>query len=231
MPEFFTPRTLTFLRALKRNNDREWFKARKEDYETHVRGPMVALIEHLAEDARHFAPDIVFSARDAIFRIYRDTRFSEDKTPLKTHIAASFPPRSLPRKEGAGLYVQVSYEGAWAGGGIYGPEKNELLKIREHLAGNHQRFRSIVESPRFKKQLGALQGERLQRVPRGFAADHPAAEFLKFKQLYAGRDFTPAETTSPRFYTTLLTLFKDMVPLVAFLNEPLIAHGRTRIGR
>jgi uncharacterized protein (TIGR02453 family) len=228
MPAFFTPRTLTFLRALKRNNDREWFKARKDDYEAHVRGPMIAFIEQLAEDARPFAPDMVFSPRDSIFRIYRDTRFSEDKTPLKTHIAASFPPRSLPRKEGAGLYVQVSIEGAWAGGGIYGPEKLELLRIREHLASNHQRFRSIVESPRFKKQLGALQGERLQRVPRGFAVDHPAAEYLKFKQLYAGRDFTIAETTGPKFYSSLLAVFKDMMPLVAFLNEPLIANGRAR---
>jgi len=171
MPAFFTPRTLSFLRSLKRNNDREWFKARKDDYEQHVRGPMVALIEQLSADAHRFAPEMVFSPRDSLFRIYRDTRFSEDKTPLKTHIAASFPSRSLPKPLGAGLYLQVSIEGAWAGGGIYGPEKTELLRIREHLAGNLQRFRSIVESPRFKKQLGGLQGEQLQRVPRGIEAE------------------------------------------------------------
>src|SRR5215468_10102537 len=114
----------------------------------------------------------------------------------------------------------IGTEGGWAGGGIYGPEKTELLRIREHLASNLQRFRSIVESPRFKKQLGGLQGERLQRVPRGFPADHPAAHYLKYKQLYAGRDFSVAETTGPRFYTSLLTLFKDMMPLVTFLNAP-----------
>jgi uncharacterized protein (TIGR02453 family) len=226
MPAFFTPQTLTFLRALKRNNDREWFKARKDDFEQHVRGPLVALIERLSEDAHGFAPDIVFSSRDGIFRMYRDTRFSEDKTPLKTHIAASFPPRGLPKSRGAGLYVQVAPEGAWAGGGIYGPEKSDLLQIREHLAGNHQRFRSIVESPRFKKQLGGLQGERLQRVPRGFVADHPAAAYLKYKQLYAGRDFTATETTRPRFYSSLVTLFKDMMPLILFLNQPLGGNGR-----
>jgi uncharacterized protein (TIGR02453 family) len=226
MPAFFTPRTLTFLRALKRNNDREWFKARKEEYEEHVRGPMVALIEQLSADAHRFAPDMVFSPRDSLFRIYRDTRFSEDKTPLKTHIAASFPPRHLAKARGAGLYLQVGHDGAWAGGGIYGPEKNELLQIREHLAGNHQRFRSIVESPRFKKQLGGLQGERLQRVPRGFVADHPAAEYLKYKQLYAGHEFTAAEVTGPRFYASLVTLFTDMMPLVTFLNEPLVSNGR-----
>jgi uncharacterized protein (TIGR02453 family) len=228
MPVFFTPRTLTFLRALKRNNDREWFKARKEEYEEHVHGPMVALIAQLSQDMASFAPDIVVSPR-AIFRIYRDTRFSEDKTPLKTHIAASFPTRSLPKHGGAGLYVQVAIEGAWAGGGIYGAEKGDLLTLREHLAANHQRLRSIVESPRFKKQLGPLLGERLQRVPRGFASDHPAAEFLKHKALYAGHDFTAAETTSPRFYASLLSLFKDMMPLVAFLNEPLLPARRARL--
>ncbi len=226
MPAFFTPRTLTFLRALKRNNDRDWFKARKDEYEEHVRGPMVALIEQLAEDLPQFAPDIVVSPRDAIYRIYRDTRFSEDKRPLKTHIAASFPTRSLSKHQGAGLYVQVAIEGAWAGGGIYGAEKGDLLQIREHLAGNHQRFRSIVESPRFKKQFGPLLGERLQRVPRGFPSDHPVADYLKYKQLYAGRDFSAAETTGPRFYASLLTVLEDLMPLVAFLNEPLLARGR-----
>jgi uncharacterized protein (TIGR02453 family) len=226
MPAFFTPRTLTFLRALKRHNDREWFKARKDDYEAHVRGPMVALIERLSEDAHAFAPDMVFSPRESIFRIYRDTRFSEDKTPLKTHIAASFRPRALAKGLGAGLYVMVGLEGAWAGGGIYGPEKGELLQIREHLAANPKRFRSIVESPRFTRQLGGLQGEQLQRVPRGFVADHPAAAYLKYKQLYAGRDFSVAETTGPRFYTSLVTVFKDMMPLVTFLNEPLLGNGR-----
>ncbi len=231
MSAYFTPSTLAFFRSLKRNNDREWFKARKDDYETHVRGPMVSLIEQLAEDAPRFAPDMVFSPRDSIFRIYRDTRFSEDKTPLKTFIAAHFPPRSLAKGQGAGLYLQVSTEGAWVGGGIYGPEKGELLKIREHLAGNHQRFRSIVESPRFKKQLGGLQGERLQRVPRGFVADHPAAEFLKYKQLYAGREPSAAETTGPRFYASLMTVFKDMMPLVTFLNEPLLGNGRASLRR
>jgi uncharacterized protein (TIGR02453 family) len=232
MPGFFTPRTLTFLRSLKRNNDREWFKARRDEYEEHVRGPMVALIEQLAEDLREIAPDLAVSPRESIFRIYRDTRFSEDKSPLKTHIAASFPTRSLPKHRGAGLYLQVAIEGAWAGGGIYGPDTSDLLKIREHLAANHRRFRGIVESARFKQRLGTLQGERLQRVPRGFASDHPAADYFKYKQLYAGRDFGAAETTSPRFYASLLSVFKDMMPLVAFLNEPLLPQrGVARVAR
>jgi uncharacterized protein (TIGR02453 family) len=226
MAASFTPRTLTFLRALKRNNDREWFKARKEQYERDVREPMIAVIERLAEDLPGFAPDLIAAPKQSLYRIYRDTRFSEDKTPLKTHVAATFPTRHLPKKQGAGLYFHIGLGEVWIGGGFYAPSPADLLRIREHLSGNYQRFRTIVEAPAFKRQLGAIDGERLRRVPRGFAADHPAAEYLKFKQFYAGKEFEPAFASSPRFYHTLVGVFKDVSPLVAFLNEPLIAQHR-----
>ena len=108
MPSPFTPKTLSFLRSLKRNNDREWFRARKDDYEQHVRTPMVALLQQLARDLPGFAPDLVSDPRVCLFRIYRDTRFSNDKRPLKTNVAAHFPSRKFPKREGAGLYVEVA---------------------------------------------------------------------------------------------------------------------------
>ena len=107
----FSLETLRFLRALKRNNNRDWFKARKDEYETSVRQPMVAVIERLAVDFRRFAPELIASPQKSLYRIYRDTRFSENKTPLKTHVAAGFPWKGLPRHEGAGLYFEVA--GAW----------------------------------------------------------------------------------------------------------------------
>ena len=100
--------TLKFLRALKRNNRREWFQPRKEQYEAQVRTPMLAIIERLEVDLRDIAPEIVVSPKTAMYRIYRDTRFSENKTPYKTHVAASFPSRGLPKHEGAGLYFHVA---------------------------------------------------------------------------------------------------------------------------
>jgi uncharacterized protein (TIGR02453 family) len=101
----FTKNTLAFLRALKRNNDREWFRARKTEYEQHVRAPMVALLARLACDLPAFAPDLVAEPRVSLFRIYRDTRFSADKRPLKTQVAAHLPSRKFAKGEGAGLYV------------------------------------------------------------------------------------------------------------------------------
>jgi uncharacterized protein (TIGR02453 family) len=216
--------TLKFLRALKRNNRREWFQARREQYEAAVRQPMMAVIERLAIDFADIAPELLANPKASMYRVYRDTRFSENKTPYKTHAAAVFPPRGLPRHEGAGLYFHIAPGELWIGGGMYSPQTRQLHAVREHIAANLTRFRAIVESPGFRKHVGTLEGERLRRVPRGFPKDHPAAEYLKFRQFLAGSDFPPALATSPKFYGTLLTVFRQVVPLIRFLNEPLSKH-------
>lgn len=216
---YFDPKALAFLRALKRNNDREWFRARKDQYEALLRAPMIAIVHALAVDFRRFAPDLVADPRTSIYRIYRDTRFSENKAPLKTHVAAVFPQRGAAKHEGAGLYFEVTPEWVWIGAGLYAPDTARLLRVREHMCSNYTRFRSIVESPTFKRSFGAVSGERLQRVPRGFAKDHEAAEYLKFRQFLASREWPPSIATSPRFYPTLVATFKQLAPFVRFLNE------------
>src|SRR5207244_7429819 len=108
--------------------------AHRDDYEDHVRAPMTAIVERLAADFRSFAPELVASPKVSIYRIYRDTRFSENKAPYKTHAAAVFPTRGLPKHEGAGLYFHVSPEGVWIGGGIYSPQPPQPHAIRDHLA-------------------------------------------------------------------------------------------------
>lgn len=218
----FPPQALTFLRGLKRNNRREWFLAHREDYERHVRAPMLELITRLSDDMRSFAPDIVCDPKSAMYRIYRDVRFSANKSPYKTHVAASFPTRGLPKHEGAGLYFHVSPDDVWVGGGMYAPQPPQLQVVREHIAAHAKRLRTIVGSPGFKKTFGALEGERLQRVPRGFANDHPAAELLKYRQFLAGCELGPAVATSPKFYAAVLNVFRQAAPLTRFLNEPLL---------
>jgi uncharacterized protein (TIGR02453 family) len=218
----FSPRALAFLRALKRHNDREWFRARKDRYEAELRAPMAALIDRLAGDFRSFAPDLVANPKTAIYRIYRDTRFSDNKTPLKTNVAAIFPCRGLPKHQGAGLYLEVAPGWVWVGGGMYSPDTAQLLAVREHIAANQRRLRTIVEARTFLRIAGPLHGEKLQRVPRGFAKDHPAAEFLKYRQFMAGHEFPASFATSPRFYPGVLAVFRQVAPLAAFLNEPLL---------
>jgi uncharacterized protein (TIGR02453 family) len=218
----FSRGALAFLRALKRNNDREWFRARKAQYEELLRGPMVALIDALAADFRIFAPHLVASPKTSLYRIYRDTRFSDNKAPLKTHIAAIFPCRGLAKHQGAGLYLEVAPDWVWVGGGMYAPDTAQLHAVREHIAARPRQLRAIVESPSFRRVVGSLDGERLQRVPRGFPKDHEAAEYLKLRQFLAGREFPAAFATSPRFYAGVLNVFRHVSPLTRFLNEPLI---------
>lgn len=220
-PPRFGPEAIRFLRALKRNNRREWFQPRKEQYESVVRAPMVAIIERLAVDLRSVAPEIAFDPAKSIFRIYRDTRFSEDKTPYKTHIAAHFQWRGLAKYGGAGLYFHVDSTEVWLGGGMYSPPTPELQAVREHIAANHRRLKSIVESTGFRRMFGKLEGERLQRVPRGFPADHPAADLLRQRQFLAGRELPASTATKPAFYGAILTTFRAAVPLIRYLNEPL----------
>ena len=220
----FTSQSLRFLRALKRNNRREWFTAHRDDYEAHVRQPMTDIIARLADDLRGFGPEYVANPKTSMYRIYRDIRFSENKAPYKTHVAANFPTRGLPKHEGAGLYFHVSPDEVWIGGGMYAPQQPQLHAVREHIAAHSRRLRALVESPGFRRDVGTLEGERLQRVPRGFPKDHEAAEYLKFRQFLAGREFEPALATSPKFYSSLLAVFKRVAPVTRFLNEPLIGR-------
>ena len=220
----FSPAALTFLRGLKRHNDRAWFAAHKEAYERDVRAPMVALIERLAGDLRRFAPDLVASPKASLYRLHRDTRFSADKSPFKTQVGAVFPHRALHRHQGAGLYLEIGPAGTMVAGGIYMPEAPELHALRSHLAGNTARFRSLVESPAFRRTVGPVSGTSLQRLPRGFPPNHPAAEYLKLKQFLFGRDYPAVFATSPAFYRQVVSLFERMAPVVAFLNEPLVAR-------
>ena len=217
----FTPETLKFLRALKRNNDREWFKARKGKYEEHVRGPMIAVIERLARDFQAFAPEIVASPKTSLYRIYRDTRFSDNKTPLKTQVSASFRWKGLAKGEGAGLYLEVHPRWVWMGGGFWAPPAPQLVRIREHIADTFPEIERLSRSRRFASVFGILDGEKLTRVPRGYPKDHPAAEYLKFKQFLAGREFPPEFATSAGFYPALIQTYKAAMPLVRFLNSQL----------
>ncbi len=217
----FPPGAVPFLRALKRNNNRDWFRQRKEQYELLLRAPMAALVERLAGDLRPFAPELIADPKRCLFRIYRDTRFSADKRPLKTNVAAHFPSRELTKGCGAGLYLEVAPEWVWIGGGMYSPESWELNAVREHIAAHSRQLRAIVASPSFRRTVGELEGEQLQRVPRGYDKDHEAAEYLKRRQFIAGKEFPASLASSPRMYSTVVSVFREVAPLVQFLNAPL----------
>ena len=183
---------------------------------------MVAVIERLAVDFGRFAPELDASPKRCIYRIYRDTRFSDDKTPLKTQIAASFRWRGLPKHRGAGLYFEVTPGWVWMGGGFYAPETADLARIRQHIADTHPELHRLTRAPAFRRAFQALEGQQLTRLPRGFAKDDPAGAYLKYRNFLAGREFPPTLATSVAFYPTLLGTFRAVMPIVRFLNEPLV---------
>lgn len=221
----FTRKTLSFLRSLKRNNKREWFHERRDQYQIHCKAPMIAIIGKMADDLPSFAPDLVADPKVSLFRQFRDTRFSGDKTPLKTHIGCTFPNRKLGRLNGAGLYFEVAPGWVWIGGGLWSPDTSQLQLVREHVAANHKRLHRIVNSPAFQK-IGGLQGDRMSRVPRGFAKDHPASAYLMHRQFLSFREQPATVAASPMFYKQLRETLKTVAPLVQFLNEPLLEAQR-----
>ncbi|HEY1217708.1 MAG: DUF2461 domain-containing protein [Bryobacteraceae bacterium] len=217
----FPAEAMGFFRGLARNNHRDWFLPRKAVFEQSVKQPMRELVAALNHALAGFAPEYATDPEKAIFRIYRDVRFSKDKKPYKEHIAASFPLRGGMAHGHGGFYLSVSHKEVAVGGGVYMPEPAALLAIRNHIAEHHAELRRVLKNAKVRRLLGELQGEQLARVPKGFCADHPAADLLRFKQFVLYVELPPGVATSPTLYREIVDRFRAMVPFLRFLNAPL----------
>jgi uncharacterized protein (TIGR02453 family) len=234
MPQFsgFPAEGLAFFRQLKKNNTREWFQPRKHIFEEKLKAPMTGLVEQLNAAMAKFAPDHVTDPAKAIYRIYRDTRFSKDKTPYKTHIAAIFRHRALEKHSSAGLYFGVSAESVEIAGGVYMPGPDQLRILRHLLAERYQEYGRITSAKTLAKLMGQVQGEQLTRVPKGFPATHPAEDLLRRKQWYFYVTLDGSIATTPKLFTELLKRFEVMTPFLDFMNAPLLArHKRDAAAR
>lgn len=207
--------TLTFLRQLKKNNDRNWFQDNKPRYEAardNVAEFADALLGRLRETDEIETP----SGKKSLYRIYRDVRFSKNKDPYKTHLAGNF--TRLGKLRRGGYYFFIAPEsggedwlnGSGVGGGFYGIERDDLKRIREEIAADDTDLREILADADFRRVFGELRGDQLKTAPKGYPKDHPAIDLLRFKQHYAMREFSDAEVLSEHFldqaHETLLTL-------------------------
>lgn len=224
MPRFagFPKEGVQFLRDLKKNNDRDWFKARKKLFDEAVQAPMRELVLALGEELEAFAPGFLTDPKKAIYRIYRDTRFSNDKAPYKTHVAASFNHKSLTKHAGGCYYFHISPEEILAGGGVYAPGPADLLALRRHISATAPDYEAVVSARVFKRYFGEVTGERLVRPPKGFLPDDPAIEILKQKQFLAGANLDPALALSPKLLPELSKRLKALAPFLDYLNAPLL---------
>ena len=222
----FSQEGMAFLASLARNNRREWFQPRKDVYEAQVRGPMLELVAEINHALAGFAPEHVTEPAKAVYRVYRDTRFSPDKTPYKKHIAAIFKHRGLEKHSGAGFYFSVSPTEIEVAGGVYMPGPRELLAIRTHITEHLSEFRSHVMNRRLRKAMEDLKGDSLSRSPKGFDPADPAAEYVRMKQWLFWTMLDPQLACTDRLFSELVLRFKVMAPVIEFLNRPLSKRSR-----
>lgn len=221
----FSREAMQFLVDLGLNNERSWFQARKSDYETLLKEPLQSLCVDLAAEFERRKVPLRADPKKSPFRIYRDTRFSKDKSPYKTNVAADFPWAGTSSGAadastgwpGAGGYFHLSPEGTYLGGGMWHPEKPRLDAFRRKLDEEAEKSLAILNEPKFLKKLGPVHGDSLKRVPQGYPADHPQADLLKLKDVTFGRQLSDEEALSAELPKILAEDFAIAVPVMAFL--------------
>jgi uncharacterized protein (TIGR02453 family) len=223
----FSKKAMKWFRDLKKNNDRDWFNEHKPIYEAEVKEPMIQLVESvnafLVDKMPAYAADV---PKKAIFRIYRDTRFSKDKTPYKTYTSAVFHRRSLTNSKSSGFYFAVSPKCIHIAGGCYMPSNEELLAIRTRIASEFEDFQRVFQSKKLTNLMGEMGGDSLKRIPKGFDKEHPAEHLLRMKQFHFGVELDAALATSPKLEKEITKRFLVMGPFVDWLHEPLIEQSR-----
>ena len=214
---------LAFLRNLARHNDREWFTPRKATFEAELKEPVLAIIRNVTDAMMDFAPAFVRPAEKCLFRIYRDTRFSANKLPYKTHVAAWWSHQGLDKTSGAGYYFHVSAKEVVVAAGAYMPEKDQLAQIRHWLLDHHAEFRKILQTAAIRKTFSEFEGNALTRPPKGFPAEHPGMDLIRCRQWGLARTLPAEEALKPKFAAALIRDFKIAAPVVDALNTPIAA--------
>lgn len=209
---------LNFLEKLKANNNRDWFNAHKEEFVTEQ-----GFIEDYASALLHklSAHDVIetVSGKKSLYRIYRDTRFSKDKTPYKSHWSGSFKRAGKTRR--GGYYYHIEKGNSFIAGGFWGPSAGDLKMIRDEIAFDPESLREIIHSESFKTNFGELLGTQLKTTPKGFEATHPAIDLLRYKQFLLIRKFDDAEVLSDSFVDTTTATFLAMRPFFDYMSNAL----------
>ena len=216
---YFTAETFAFLRQLRDNNNRDWFLANKELYERVVRDPALRFISDFGPRLAKIAPRLVADARPSggsLFRIYRDTRFSHDKSPYKTQIGIHFFHQSAKKAPSVpGVYLHISPEECFTAAGIWHPDPRALARVRHAIAGRSDEWKKI------RRSTLPIEGGSLKRAPKGFAPDHPLIEDLKRTDFVTSVSLTEKEVCSSDFMSEFSSASRKMTPLVRFVTKAL----------
>ncbi|WP_291906460.1 DUF2461 domain-containing protein [Chitinophaga sp. CB10] len=211
-----------FLENVRIHNNREWFNEHKSVYQQQL-GIVEAFAEGLLQKMNEHDVIETPSGKQSLYRIYRDTRFSTDKTPYKTHFSGSFK-RATKQRRG-GYYFQIEKGNTFLGGGFWGPVPADLKLIRDEIAFDDAPLRKILAAKSFVSMFGTLQGEQLKTAPKGYPNDHPAIDLLRHKQFIVRRRFTDEEVLRPGFPDEANKTFKAMRPFFDYMSEVLTSDG------
>jgi len=216
---YFSDETFRFFRDLKENNDREWFAENKHRYESHVKAPALHLIEDFGSELQHISPHFKATPR-SLFRIYRDTRFSKDKTPYKTAAGVHFRHDRAKDAHAPGFYFHVAPREVFLGIGIWHPPGDALKAIRAHIVEHPEEWKRVSRAKRFTNEF-SLEGESLKRAPRDFDAEHPHVEDLKRKDFIGVRNVKQDFATQADLPKALAKSYKSGSDFMAFLCDAL----------
>lgn len=209
---------LDFITELSENNNREWFEVKKEHYKK-LKAQHEAFIESVIEGLSPFDPMLGRpKAKDCMFRIYRDVRFSLDKSPYKEHFGA-FISFNGKKTERPGYYIHIQPGNSFAGGGVYKPGPQVLRKIRQEIYYDSKTLKSLLQNPEFKKVYSSLFDDKLTRPPKDYDPEFPDIELIKYKSWFVDHNFTDKEVISPDFLNKTIDVLKTAIPLNMFLNR------------
>ena len=216
----FTPALFDFLEELAANNQRDWFQANKQRYRTDVQDPLLRFVNDFEDRLASISPHMVADARrsgGSVFRIYRDVRFSKDKTPYKTNAGVHFRHEMGRDVHGPGLYLHLEPGVVFAGAGIWKPNATTAGKIRDAIVEDPDGWLRIVDEPGFASTF-TLEGESLKRAPRGFDPEHPLIDYLKLKSFVATAGLTEEEVCAPDFIDLYTDTCRVAAPFTGFLT-------------
>ena len=213
--------TIDFLKEVKKNNNRDWFNANKEKFIA-ANENFILFIQGLIEEVTKFDKSVAgLDAKNSVFRIYRDTRFSKDKTPYKTHFSATL----MGKCKGcgiAGYYFHLEPGNSFLAGGVHMTEPQNLKAIREEISSNGKKFLKIINDKDFTNNF-KIEGEKLTKIPQGFDKEDPMGDYLKYKELIIRHSATDKEILSENFASYCNKIFRSTVPFNSFVNEPVLA--------
>ncbi|SMD34202.1 TIGR02453 family protein [Reichenbachiella faecimaris] len=210
-----------FLHILKLNNNREWFNKNKDQYlEAHQQ--VITFADLLLAELNKTDVIETVSGKKSLYRIYRDVRFSKDKTPYSLYFGGGFRRATAERR--GGYYFHLEPGNTYVGGGFWGPNSQDMMHIRKHLQQEPGVLRDIIEHKDFKKNFGVLRGDQLKRAPKGFDVDDPAIELLRYKQYWVRHEFDMKEVMQPNFHLSIVKQFQQMRPFFDYMSEILTSN-------